>query len=150
MASALDLEETRAELRDLRRELNSALQHIVRQNPAPAPAASPTDSILMQLFMAEREKTERQADRLAELQNPLSQIEQMQALADLLPSPPEESGNKILEEVIATVGGLVASQMVKEDEGESGVPADRGYADDGGEERGPPGEPFPFEADPGE
>ena len=68
--------------------MNSALQHIVRQNPAPAPAASPTDSILMQLFMAEREKTERQADRLAELQNPLSQIEQMQALADLLPSPP--------------------------------------------------------------
>jgi|TARA_R110000824_G_scaffold394605_2_gene594566 arginine/lysine/ornithine decarboxylase len=129
------LEELKRETRELRRDLHDLAKTIAKQNPAPAQNGM-SENVLLQLLMSEREKAERQSDRLAELQNPLAQIEQLQALASLMPSQPEESGNKMLEEVISTVGGLVAAKMVKSEAQEGD-----GAAHHHDEETYDPGEP---------
>tara|TARA_R110002020_G_scaffold59936_9_gene162958 strand:- start:328 stop:621 length:294 start_codon:yes stop_codon:yes gene_type:complete len=96
-----------------------------------------SENVLLQLLMSERDKTERQNDRLAELQDPLAQLEQLQMLNSMMPQQAPE-GNKMLEEVISTVGGLIAAKMAQEETQEGS-----GAVDHYDEDTSDPGDPGP-------
>ena len=87
-----------------------------------------SENVLLQLLMSEREKSERQNDRLAQLQDPLAQLEQLAALNSMMPQPAPEN-NKMLEEVISTVGGLIAAKMAQSEAQEGGGASDHHHED---------------------
>ena len=135
-ASAIEVEDMKARLLAMDRKLEALVNVLERRpNPAPAPAQD-SNGFIMQLLLAEKENTARQAERLAELQNPLNQLDQLQALSALIPAQEDSSNSKMMEEVLSTVGAIVASKMAQGEESAGGGASDHGYAeDDSGEPR---------------
>lgn len=147
-SSRAEIDDLKSEIRELRRDIHEIAKAAARQNPVQQ-SNGMSENVLLQLLMSEREKTERQHDRLAELQDPLAQLEQLQALNNIIPQAPPE-GNKMLEEVISTVGGLIAAKMAQSEEDEGSRAPDHNHEDAGSQGDHGQGNPFPFEADPSE
>lgn len=135
-SSRAEIDDLKSEIRELRRDIHEIAKAAARQNPAP-PQNGMSENVLLQLLMSERDKTERQNDRLAELQDPLAQLEQLQMLNSMMPQQAPE-GNKMLEEVISTVGGLIAAKMAQEETQEGS-----GAVDHYDEDTSDPGDPGP-------
>ena len=127
-ASAREVDEMKARLQAMDRKLE-ALVNVLERRPNPAPQDS--NGFIMQLLLAEKDRSERMAERLGDLQNPLNQLEQLQALTALIPAPEDSSSNKMLEDVLSTVGAIVASKMAQGEEDEGSGAADHGHAPDG-------------------
>lgn len=120
-SSRAEIDDLKSEIRELRRDIHEIAKAAARQNPAPQQNGM-SENVLLQLLMSERDKTERQNERLAELQDPMAQLEQLQMLNNMLPQQAPEN-NKMLEEVISTVGGLIAAKMAQaETQESSGAP----------------------------
>ena len=107
-ATAQEVDELKRHIQDLDQKLH-AIANALDRRPNPAPAG---DGFVMQMLLAEKDRNERLADKIAEYQNPLHQLEQLQALSNILPKA-DDGGNKVLEEVLSTVGGLVAAKMAQ-------------------------------------
>ena len=126
-ASAREVDELKSRLQDMDRKLE-ALVNVLERRPNPAPQDS--NGFIMQLLLAEKDRSERMAERLGDLQNPLNQLEQLQALTALIPAPEDSSTNRMLEDVLSTVGAIVASKMAQGEEGAGGGAADHSNAED--------------------
>tara|TARA_R110000751_G_scaffold44863_2_gene102295 strand:+ start:643 stop:1074 length:432 start_codon:yes stop_codon:yes gene_type:complete len=125
-SSQYEIDQLKSELREMRRDIHEIAKAAARPNPV-QPAQGMSENVLLQLLMSERDKSERQSDRLAQLQDPLAQLEQLAALNNMMPQG-EPEGNKMLEEVIATVGGLIAAKMAQSETHEGGGAADHNDA----------------------
>ncbi len=120
----------KSQLSSMNRKLEALVSVLERRsNPAPAPAQD-SNGFIMQLLLAEKENSARMAERLGELQNPLNQLDQLQALSALIPTPEDSSGSKMMEEVLSTVGAIVASKMAQSEESEGGGAPDHSYEED--------------------
>ena len=126
-SSRAEIDDLKSEIRELRRDIHEIAKAAARQNPVPQNNGM-SENVLLQLLMSEREKSERQNDRLAQLQDPLAQLEQLATLNSMMPQPAPEN-NKMLEEVISTVGGLIAAKMAQSEAQEGGGASDYHHED---------------------
>ena len=129
-ATAQEVDELKGQIHELRQTI-TALASAIERKPNPAPQMQ--DSFVMQLLLEEKQQNARLADKIAEYQDPLSQIERLQAFASLMPKS-EDNGSKMLEEVISTVGGIVAAKMVQGETSAGGGEPDPNHAPDEPEE----------------
>ena len=123
----------KSRLQDMDRKLEALVNVLERR---PNPAAQDSNGFIMQLLLAEKDRSERMAERLGVLQNPLNQLEQLQALTALIPAPEDSSTNRMLEDVLSTVGAIVASKMAQGEEGAGSGAVDHSDEED---DRGEPG-----------
>jgi hypothetical protein len=126
-SSRAEIDDLKSEIRELRRDIHEIAKAAARSNPVPQ-GGGMSENVLLQLLMSEREKSERQNDRLAQLQDPLAQLEQLATLNSMMPQPAPEN-NKMLEEVISTVGGLIAAKMAQSETQEGGGTSDYHHED---------------------
>ena len=106
-----DLAEQVADLRELVHSLAATMQAQTRVNPT-TPAGG--DTVLMQLLLDERRRSEEKDAALQQLQNPLHQLDQLQALASLVP-----------------LGGGISASMDASEQSESSGAAPGADAGDG-------------------
>ena len=130
-ATAHEVDELKQRISDLDQKLHAIASALERR---PNPVQSNQDSFVMQLLLAEKDRNERISEKLAEYQNPLHQLDQLQTLSALLPQQ-DDGGSKMLEEVLQTVGGLVAAKMAQGQTPEGDSEPDRDHAVDDDEER---------------
>ena len=121
-----DLAEQVADLRELVHSLAATMQAQTRVNPT-TPAGG--DTVLMQLLLDERRRSEEKDAALQQLQNPLHQLDQLQALASLV--QPEKEDNSLLTGALEALGGVISASMDASEQSESSGAAAGADAGDG-------------------
>jgi hypothetical protein len=126
-------------------------QQAARPNPAapPPPQGGISDQILIQLLLSERERGDRATERLIQMNDPVSQIESLSALVDLLPTAEDTSQKDMLNGALLGLGQVMVERMGSEEAGGGDAAPPEHHAADA---PGVPGEsdlPFAVAFDPG-
>jgi cobalamin-dependent methionine synthase I len=99
-----------SQLREDIADLTKVVHALARAQPETNPAAPATgDGLLLQLLLDERRRGDERDAELRQLQNPLHQLDQLQALADFV--QPAQDENQLLTGALEALGGVIASSV---------------------------------------
>ena len=125
------------ELRELRKDM-AEMRQIVHQlakaqtTPNPVQAAPSGESLLLKLLVEERKRAETRDAELRELQNPLHQMHQLQALAEFV--QPQQDESSVLVGALEALGGVIAANMESKQQAQGSRTPDSSNAADGSDE----------------
>ena len=128
-------------------------QQMTRPNPAPQQGIG--ENALLQLLLAEKDRSERMHERLMQANDPAAQIDSLVALSEILPQPEKaEDDSGMLKTAVKALGSVMmaggSGGMDFDDEDPGGAPPPIGHGSDGPSQQPAPSHPFSVQADSGE
>jgi hypothetical protein len=125
-----DLSGLRSDVAELRQLVHSLVRNSQPiQNPSPQGGS---EGLLLQLLLDERTRAEKRDAELRQLSNPLHQLDQLQALAELV--NPVQTDDNMLQGALEALGGVIAAGMEHKEQTEGSAAPDHADAPNGADE----------------